>query len=71
MSIYAFNKTHYYYKDYPYDFFNNSGYIPLKYFQLIKHEYIREVLSKHVLVEPARRCDIHKLSELLSNLAFM
>ena len=71
MSIYAFNKTHHYYKEYPYDFFNNSGYIPLKYFQLIKHEYIREVLSKHVLVEPARRCDIHKLSELLSNLAFM
>lgn len=71
MSIYAFNKTHHYYKDYPYDFFNNSGYIPLKYFQLIKHEYIREVLNKHVLVEPARRCDIHKLSELLSNLAFM
>jgi hypothetical protein len=71
MSIYAFNKTHHYYKDYPYDFFNNSGYIPLKYFQLIKHEYIREVLNKHVLVEPARRCDIHKLSELLANLAFM
>ena len=71
ISIYAFNKTYHYYKDYPYDFFNNSGYIPLKYFQLIKHEYIREVLSKHVLVEPERRCDIHKLSELLSNLAFM
>jgi len=71
MSIYAFNKTYHYYKDYPYDFFNNSGYIPLKYFQLIKHEYIREVLSKHVLVEPERRCDIHKLSELLSNLSFM
>jgi serine/threonine protein kinase len=71
MSIYVFNKTYHYYKDYPYDFFNNSGYIPLKYFQLIKHEYIREVLNKHVLVEPARRCDIHKLSELLSNLAFM
>lgn len=71
MSIYAFNKTYHYYKDYPYDFFNNLGYIPLKYFQLIKHEYIREVLSKHVLVEPERRCDIHKLSELLSNLAFM
>jgi hypothetical protein len=71
MSIYAFNKTHHYYKEYPYDFFNNSGYIPLKYFNLIKHEYIREVLSKHVLVEPERRCDIHKLSELLSNLSFM
>ena len=71
MSIYVFNKTHHYYKDYPYDFFNNSGYIPLKYFQLIKHEYIREVLNKHVLVEPARRCDIQKLSELLSNIAFM
>jgi hypothetical protein len=71
MSIYVFNKTYHYYKDYPFDFFNNSGYIPLKYFDLIKHEYIREVLSKHVLVEPARRCDINKLSELLSNLAFM
>ena len=71
MSIYVFNKTYHYYKDYPFDFFNNSGYIPLKYFNLIKHEYIREVLSKHVLVEPARRCDINKLSELLSNLAFM
>jgi serine/threonine protein kinase len=71
MSIYIFKETQHYYKHYPYDFFTKSGYVSPKYFQEIEHEYIREVLSKHVLVDPERRCDIQKLSELLSNLAFM
>ena len=71
MSIYIFKETYHYYKNYPYDFFTNGGYISPKYFQEVEHEYIREVLSKHVLVEPERRCNIQKLSELLSNMAFM
>jgi serine/threonine protein kinase len=71
MSIYIFKETYHYYKNYPYDFFTNGGYVCPKYFQEIEHEYIREVLSKHVLVDPERRCDIKKLSELLSNMAFM
>jgi serine/threonine protein kinase len=71
MSIYIFKKTYHYYKNYPYDFFTNDGYVSPKYFQNVEHEYIREVLSKHMLVEPERRCDIQKLSELLSNMAFM
>lgn len=71
MSIYVFKETYHYYKNYPYDFFTNNGYISQKYFCKIEHEYIREVLSYHVLVEPERRCDIQKLSELLLNLAFM
>ena len=71
MSIYIFKETYHYYRHYPYDFFTNDGYVSPKYFQEIEHEYIREVLSKHVLVDPERRCNIQKLSELLSNLAFM
>ena len=71
MSIYIFKETYHYYKNYPYDFFTNGGYVSPKYFQEVEHEYIREVLSKHVLVEPERRCNIQKLSELLLNLAFM
>ena len=71
MSIYIFKETYHYYKNYPYDFFTNGGYVSPKYFQEVEHEYIREVLSKHVLVEPERRCNIQKLSELLSNMAFM
>jgi serine/threonine protein kinase len=71
MSIYIFKEMYHYYKNYPYDFFTNGGYVSPKYFQEIEHEYIREVLSKHVLVDPERRCDIRKLSELLSNMAFM
>lgn len=71
MSIYVFKETYHYYKHYPFDFFTNGGYVSQNYFREIEHEYIRKVLSKHVLVEPERRCDIQKLSELLSNLAFM
>ena len=71
MSIYIFKETYHYYKNYPYDFFTNGGYVSPKYFQEVEHEYIREVLCKHVLVEPERRCNIQKLSELLSNMAFM
>ena len=71
MSIYIFKETYHYYKNYPYDFFTTGGYISPKYFQNVEHEYIRDVLSKYVLVEPERRCDIQKLSELLSNMAFM
>ena len=71
MSIYIFKETYHYYKHYPLDLFTNGGYVSQKYFHKIEHEYIREVLSKHVLVEPERRCDIQKLSELLLNLAFM
>ena len=71
MSIYIFKETYHYYKTYPHDFFTNGGYVSSKYFQEVEHEYIREVLSKHVLVDPERRCNIQKLSELLSNLAFM
>ena len=71
ISIYIFKETYHYYKNYPYDFFTNSGYVSQNYFQNVEHEYIRDVLSKHVLVEPARRCNIQQLSELLSNLVFM
>jgi serine/threonine protein kinase len=71
MSIYIFKETFHYYKNYPYDFFTNGGYVCPKYFREIEHEYIREVLCSHVLVEPERRCNIQKLSELLSNMAFM
>ena len=71
MSIYIFKETFHYYKNYPYDFFTNCGYVSPKYFHKIEHEYIREVLSQHMLVDPERRCDIKKLTELLSNMAFM
>ena len=71
MTIYIFKETYHYYKNYPFDFFTNTGYVSQNYFREIEHEYIREVLSKHVLVDPERRCNIQKLSELLSNLAFM
>jgi serine/threonine protein kinase len=71
MTIYIFKETYHYYKNYPFDFFTNGGYVSPKYFCEIEHEYIREVLTKHVLVDPERRCNIQQLSELLSNMAFM
>ena len=71
MTIYIFKETHHYYKNYPFDFFTNGGYVSPKYFCEIEHEYIREVLTKHMLVDPERRCNIQQLSELLSNMAFM
>ena len=71
ISSYLFKHIKLYYHEYPFDFFLPSGYVSQKYIDMVKHEYIREMFSEHILVEPSKRCDIYKLNELLSNMAFM
>ena len=71
MTIYIFKRVNLYYHEYPSDFFLPTGYISPKYFKMVKHEYIQEMLSEHILVAPSKRCDIFKLNNLVSNLSFM
>jgi serine/threonine protein kinase len=71
MTVYIFKSVKLYYHDYPIYFFLSTGYISPNYFHMVKHEYIREILSEHILVEPHKRCDIFKLNNLISNLSFM
>jgi serine/threonine protein kinase len=71
INSYLFKHIKLYYHEYPFDFFLPSGYVSQKYLDMVKHEYIREMFSEHILVEPSKRCDIYKLNELLSNMAFM
>jgi serine/threonine protein kinase len=71
MTIYIFKTIKLYYHEYPSDFFLSAGYISPKYLNMIQHEYIREILSKHILVEPSNRCDCFELNNLVSNLTFM
>ena len=72
MTIYIFKTIKLYYHEYPSDFFlSTTGYISPKYLNMIQHEYIREILSKHMLVEPSIRCNCFELNNLVSNLTFM
>jgi hypothetical protein len=71
MTIYIFKHIKLYYHEYPSDFFLPSGYVSPNYLRMVKHEYIREILSEHILVEPSKRCDIFKLNDLILNLSFM
>lgn len=71
MTIYIFKHINLYYHEYPSDFFLPSGYVSPNYLRMIKHEYIREMFSEHILVEPSKRCDIFKLNDLILNMSFM
>ena len=71
MTVYIFKHISLYYDEYPIDFFLPSGYISPNYLRMVKHEYIREILGEHILVEPSKRCDIFKLNDLISKLSFM
>jgi serine/threonine protein kinase len=71
VTIYIFKSIKLYYHEYPSDFFLPSGYISSKYIRMVKHEYIRNILGEHILVEPSKRCDIFQLNNIMSNLAFM
>jgi hypothetical protein len=71
MTVYVFKHVKLYYNEYPSDFFLPSGYVSPNYLSIVKHEYIREMFSKHILVEPSKRCDISKLNDLILNLSFM
>ena len=71
VTIYIFKHIKLYYHEYPSDFFLPSGYISSKYIRMVKHEYIRNILGEHILVEPSKRCDIFQLNNIMSNLAFM
>ena len=71
VTIYIFKSIKLYYHEYPTDFFLPSGYISSKYIRMVKHEYIRNMLGEHILVEPSKRCDIFQLNNIMSNLAFM
>lgn len=71
VTIYIFKSIKLYYHEYPSDFFLPSGYISSKYIRMVKHEYIRNILGKYILVEPSKRCDILQLNNIMSNLAFM
>jgi serine/threonine protein kinase len=71
MTVYIFKCVKLFYHEYPADFFLPSGYISPNYLCTVKHEYIRDIFSEHILVEPSKRCDILKLNELILNLSFM
>ena len=71
MTVYLFKTVKLYYHEYPSDFFLPSGYVSPKYLGMVKHEYIREMFSEHILVEQTKRCDIFKLNDLILNLSFM
>jgi serine/threonine protein kinase len=71
MAVYIFKRINLYYHEYPSDFFLPSGYVSPNYLRMIKHEYIREMFSEHILVEPSKRCDIFKLNDHILNLSFM
>jgi serine/threonine protein kinase len=71
MTVYIFKSVKLFYHEYPVDFFLPLGYVSPNYLRMVKHEYIRDIFSEHILVEPSKRCDILKLNDILSNLAFM
>ena len=71
LTIYIFKDVKLYYDDYPSDFFTSKGYISPKYLNMVKHEYIRDMFSEHILVEQSKRCDIFELNDIVSNLSFM
>lgn len=71
MAVYIFKRVNLYYHEYPSDFFLPSGYVSPNYLRMVKHEYIRDIFSEHILVEPSKRSDIFKLNDLISNLSFM
>ncbi len=71
MTVYIFKNVKLYYHEYPSDFFLPSGYVSPNYLGMVKHEYIRDMFSECILVEPSKRCDIFKLNDILSNLVFM
>lgn len=71
ITVYIFKSVKLYYHEYPIHFFLSTGYISPNYFQLVKHDYIREILCEHILVESSKRCDILKLNDLILNLSFM
>jgi len=70
-TIYILKDLNHFYRDYPSDFFLSTGYVSPKYLNMIKHDYIRQILSENILVEPSKRCDILKLNDLISKLVFM
>jgi hypothetical protein len=70
-TIYILKDVNHFYRDYPSDFFLSTGYVSPKYLNMVKHDYIRQILSEHILVEPSKRCDILKLNDLISKLVFM
>jgi serine/threonine protein kinase len=71
MTVYIFKHIKLYYHEFPADFFLTTGYISPIYLKMIQHEYIREMLTEHILVESSKRCDIFQLNNLVSNLSFM
>jgi serine/threonine protein kinase len=71
MTIFVFKDVKLFYHDYPNDFFLSTGYISPRYFRMIPHETIQNILSEHILVEPSKRCNVSQLNKLVSNLAFM
>ena len=71
MTIFVFKDVKLFYHDYPNDFFLSTGYISPRYFRMIPHETIQNILSEHVLVEPSKRCNVSELNKLVSDLAFM
>jgi serine/threonine protein kinase len=70
-TIYILKDLNHFYRDYPSDFFLSTGYVSPKYLNMINHDYIRQILSENILVEPSKRCDILKLNDLISKLVFM
>jgi serine/threonine protein kinase len=71
MTVFVFKDVKLFYHDYPNDFFLSTGYISPRYFRMIPHETIQNILSEHVLVEPSKRCNVSELNKLVSDLAFM
>jgi serine/threonine protein kinase len=70
-TIYILKDLNHFYRDYPSDFFLSTGYVSPKYLNMINHDYIRQILSENILVEPSKRCDTLKLNDLISKLVFM
>lgn len=71
MTIYIFKSIKYYYHEYPNNFFLPTGEISPTYLSLIKHEYIRTLFEKHILIEESKRCNIIELNDLVSNFNIM
>jgi serine/threonine protein kinase len=71
MTIFVFKDVKLFYHDYPNDFFLSTGYISPRYFRMIPHETIQNIMSEHILVEPSKRCNVSDLNKLVADLAFM
>lgn len=71
MTIFVFKDVKLFYHDYPNDFFLSTGYISPRYFRMIPHETIQNIMSEHILVEPSKRCNVSELNKLVADLAFM